>query len=408
MTCNSFNSEKIRKDFPILNRKVHGQDLVYFDNAATSQTPQQVIDVITDYYSNYNANIHRGVHSLSQEATEAYEEARHIVQKHFNAAQSHEIILTAGTTHSINIVAAGYAKLLKAGDELLVSAMEHHSNIVPWQMLCEKTGAILKVIPMTEKGTLDMEAYKTHLNRKTKLVFVNHVSNALGTVNPIADIIEQAHVVGAKVLIDGAQAAPHIKADVQALDVDFYVVSAHKLCGPTGVGMLYGKQDLLRKLPPYQGGGEMIAEVTFEKTTYADLPHKFEAGTPNIAGGIAFGAALNYMNAIGFDTISAYEDELLQYATKALKTIEGIQIYGEAEQKTAVVSFNVAAIHPYDIGSILDKMGIAVRTGHHCAQPIMDYYHIPGTVRASFSFYNTVDEIDRMIDALNRAIIMLQ
>lgn len=408
MTYNSFNSEKIREDFPILNRKVNGQALVYFDNAATSQTPQQVIDVITDYYSNYNANIHRGVHSLSQEATEAYEEARHIVQKHFNAAQSYEIILTAGTTHSINIVAAGYAKLLKAGDELLVSAMEHHSNIVPWQMLCEKTGAILKVIPMTEKGTLDMEAYKRLLNNKTELVFVNHVSNALGTVNPIAQIIEQAHTVGAKVLIDGAQAAPHIKADVQALDIDFYVVSAHKLCGPTGVGMLYGKEDLLRKLPPYQGGGEMIAEVTFEKTTYADLPHKFEAGTPNIAGGIAFGAALNYMNAIGFDAIAAYENELLQHATKALKAIEGIQIYGEAEQKTAVVSFNVASIHPYDIGSILDKMGIAVRTGHHCAQPIMDYYHIPGTVRASFSFYNTKDEIDRMIDALNRAIAMLQ
>lgn len=408
MTFKPLNTEKIRADFPILSRKVNGQALVYFDNAATSQTPQQVIDVIADYYSNYNANIHRGVHSLSQEATEAYEQARQIVQKHFNAEQSHEIILTSGTTHSINIVASGYAEILKSGDELLVSAMEHHSNIVPWQMLCEKTGAILKVIPMTENGTLDLVAYGELLNAKTKLVFVNHVSNALGTVNPIDQIIEQAHAVGAKVLIDGAQAAPHIKADVQALDVDFYVVSAHKLCGPTGVGVLYGKEELLRRLPPYQGGGEMIAEVTFEKTTYADLPHKFEAGTPNIAGGIAFGAALNYMNAIGFDVIAAYENELLQYATQAMKAIEGVQIYGEADQKTAVISFNVTGIHPYDIGSILDKMGIAVRTGHHCAQPVMDYYHIPGTVRASFAFYNTKEEIDRMIDALKRAIAMLQ
>ena len=408
MTFKPLNTDKIRADFPILNRKVNGQALVYFDNAATSQTPQQVIDVIADYYANYNANIHRGVHSLSQEATDAYEKARQIVQNHFNAAQSHEIILTAGTTHAINIVASGYAELLKAEDELLVSAMEHHSNIVPWQMLCEKTGATLKVIPMTEKGTLDMEAYGKLLNAKTKLVFVNHVSNALGTVNPINEIIEQAHAVGAKVLIDGAQAAPHIKADVQALDVDYYVVSAHKLCGPTGVGVLYGKEELLRSLPPYQGGGEMIAEVTFEKTTYADLPHKFEAGTPNIAGGIAFGAALNYMNAIGFDAIAAYENELLVYATTALKTIEGVKIYGEADKKTAVISFNVAAIHPYDLGSILDKMGIAVRTGHHCAQPIMDYYHIPGTVRASFAFYNTKEEVDRMINALKRAIAMLQ
>ena len=286
--------------------------------------------------------------------------------------------------------------------------MEHHSNIVPWQMLCEKTGAVLKVIPMTQAGTLDMRAFEALLSDKTQLVFVNHVSNALGTVNPIATIIDQAHAVGAKVLIDGAQAAPHIKADVQALDVDYYVTSAHKLCGPTGVGMLYGKEDLLNTLPPYQGGGEMIAEVSFEKTTYADLPHKFEAGTPNIAGGIAFGAALDYMNAIGFETIAAYEQELLDYATTALKVIEGIQIYGEAPEKTAVLSFNVKGIHPYDVGSILDKFGIAVRTGHHCAQPIMDYYQIPGTIRASFSFYNTKEEIDRMIEALKRALLMLQ
>ncbi len=408
MTYNPFDITKIRADFPILKREVNKKPLVYFDNAATSQTPQAVIDVIADYYSSYNANIHRGVHSLSQEATDAYEIARQKIQQHFNAQKAHEIILTSGTTHGINIIASGYAELLKANDELLVSAMEHHSNIVPWQMLCEKTGAVLKVIPMTQKGTLDMTAYASLLSDKTKLVFVNHVSNALGTVNPIASIIEQAHQVGAKVLIDGAQAAPHIKADVQALDVDYYVVSAHKLCGPTGVGMLYGKEDLLNTLPPYQGGGEMIAEVTFEKTTYADLPHKFEAGTPNIAGGIAFGAALDYMNGLGFESIATHENELLVYATTALKEIEGIQIYGEAAEKTAVVSFNVKGIHPYDVGSILDKFGIAVRTGHHCAQPIMDYYQIPGTIRASFSFYNTKEEIDRMIEALHRAIQMLQ
>jgi cysteine desulfurase / selenocysteine lyase len=408
MTYKAFDVAKVRADFPILKREVNQQPLVYFDNAATSQTPQAVIDVIVDYYSNYNANIHRGVHSLSQEATDAYEVARQKIQEHFNAAKAHEIILTSGTTHSINIIASGYASLLKAGDELLVSAMEHHSNIVPWQMLCEKTGAALKVIPMTQAGTLDMRAFEALLSDKTQLVFVNHVSNALGTVNPIATIIDQAHAVGAKVLIDGAQAAPHIKADVQALDVDYYVTSAHKLCGPTGVGMLYGKEDLLNTLPPYQGGGEMIAEVSFEKTTYADLPHKFEAGTPNIAGGIAFGAALDYMNAIGFETIAAYEQELLDYATTALKAIEGIQIYGEAPEKTAVLSFNVKGIHPYDVGSILDKFGIAVRTGHHCAQPIMDYYQIPGTIRASFSFYNTKEEIDRMIEALKRALLMLQ
>jgi len=403
-----FDVNNIRKDFPILERTVNGQPLVYFDNAATSQTPNQVIDVIADYYRNYNSNIHRGVHTLSQEATDAYEGARKTVQNHFNAAHPHEIIMTSGTTHSINIIASGYTQILREGDELILSAMEHHSNIVPWQMLCERTGAVLKVIPMNQTGVLEMDAYKALLSEKTKLVFVNHVSNALGTVNPIDEIIKEAHAIGAKVLLDGAQAAPHIKADVQALDVDFYVTSAHKLCGPTGVGMLYGKESLLNMLPPYQGGGEMIAEVCFEKTTYADLPHKFEAGTPNIAGGIAFGAALDYMNGIGFDTIAAYEHELLDYATEQLKAIEGVRIYGEAPQKTAVVSFNVNEIHPYDIGSILDKLGIAVRTGHHCAQPIMDFYKIPGTVRASFSFYNTKQEIDMMIKALKRAIQMLE
>jgi cysteine desulfurase / selenocysteine lyase len=401
------NIEKIRADFPILNRKVNGQALAYFDNAATSQTPRQVIDSIVHYYESINANIHRGVHALSQEATDAYEAAREKVRKHFNALQSHEIIFTSGTTHSINLVASGFASLLQKGDEIIVSALEHHSNIVPWQMLCEKTGAVLKVIPMTLSGELDMEKYTQLLSSKTKVVFVNHVSNALGTINPIESIIAQAHKIGAAVLIDGAQAAPHIKADLQALDVDFYTVSAHKICGPTGVGILYGKEEWLQKLPPYQGGGEMIAEVTFEKTTYADLPHKFEAGTPNICGGIAFGTALDYMNQIGFDEIAAYENELLTYATTKLIEIDGLKIYGESAQKTAVISFNVGNIHPYDIGTLLDKMGIAVRTGHHCAQPIMDFYQIPGTIRASFSFYNTFEEIDRLVEGVKKAVMML-
>ena len=403
----TFNVESIRKDFPILNRKVNGKPLIYFDNAATSQTPQQVIDVIVDYYSNYNANIHRGVHSLSQEATDAYEQARIKIQKHFNAEHSHEIIFTAGTTHSINLVANGFSSLLKKGDEFIVSALEHHSNIVPWQMLCERTGAILKVIPMNQDGELVLSEFDSLLNENTKLVFVNHISNALGTINPIKYIIEKAHAVGAAVLVDGAQSCPHLKPDVQELDVDFYVCSAHKICGPTGVGMLYGKEEWLKKLPPYQGGGEMIAEVTFEKTTYADLPHKFEAGTPNICGGIAFGAALDYMNNIGFENIANYEHQLLVYATEQLQDIESLKIYGTAKDKTSVISFNVGAIHPYDIGTILDKMGIAVRTGHHCAQPIMDYYKIPGTIRASFMFYNTKEEIDTFIIALKKAIMML-
>ena len=398
----------IRKDFPILSRTVNGAPLVYFDNAATSQTPKQVVDVIVDYYYRYNSNIHRGVHTLSQEATEAYEQARQKIQRHFNAAEPHEIIFTSGATNSINIVASGYSKLLKKGDELLVSAMEHHANIVPWQMLCEKTGAILKVIPMTHEGVLKMDVFEDLLNEKTKLIFVNHVSNALGTVNPIEEIIEKGHAVGAVVLVDGAQAAPHIKADVQALDVDFYVTSAHKLCGPTGIGMLYGKSSLLEMLPPHQGGGEMIETVSFEATTYAGLPHKHEAGTPDIAGGIAFGAALDYMNHIGLEAIAAYEQELLVYATNALLEIQDLKIYGQAKEKTAVISFNVGNIHSYDIGSILDKLGIAVRTGHHCAQPIMDFYKIPGTIRASFSFYNTKDEIDTFVTALKKALMMLQ
>ncbi|WP_372795708.1 aminotransferase class V-fold PLP-dependent enzyme [Lutibacter sp.] len=399
--------KKVRADFPILSQKVNGKPLVYLDNAATSQKPQVVIDSIVNYYSTFNANIHRGVHTLSQLATNAFEEARIKLQHHFNAKKSHEIILTAGTTHSINIVATGFTSLLNEGDEIIVSALEHHSNIVPWQMLCERTGAILKVIAMNLEGELVMNEYDKLLSEKTKLVFVNHVSNALGTINPIKEIIDKAHNIGAAVLIDGAQSCPHIKPDLQALDVDFYVASAHKLCGPTGVGILYGKEKWLNKLPPYQGGGEMIKQVTFAKTTYADLPHKFEAGTPNIAGVIAFGVAIDYMNELGFDNIASYENELLQYATKKLLQIESLKIYGTSQHKTAVISFNIGEIHPYDIGTIIDKLGIAVRTGHHCAQPIMDFYKIPGTIRASFSFYNTYKEIDLLCDALIRAKRML-
>ncbi|NVK51904.1 MAG: cysteine desulfurase [Flavobacteriaceae bacterium] len=401
-----FPVEKIRTDFPILQRQVNGKPLVYFDNAATSQTPQVVIDAIVDYYSNYNANIHRGVHTLSQEATDKYEGARIKIQQHFNAEKAYEIIFTSGTTHGINMIAAGFTDILTKGDEIIVSALEHHSNIVPWQMLCEKTGAELKVIPMLENGTLDMNAFDEILSNNTKLVFCNHVSNALGTINPIKEITEKAHQVGAAVLIDGAQATPHIKPNVQELDVDFYVASAHKICGPTGVGILYGKEKWLQKLPPYQGGGEMIETVTFKKTTYAGLPHKFEAGTPNICGGIAFGVALDYMNTIGFDTIATYENELLEYATRKLLEIEGTTIYGTSN-KTAVISFNIERIHPYDMGAILDKLGVAVRTGHHCAQPIMSFYNIPGTIRASFAFYNTKAEIDIFIDAVKKAKMML-
>ena len=397
----------IRKDFPILNREVNGRPLVYLDNAATSQTPNQVVNTIVDYYHGYNANIHRGVHTLSQEATDAYEVAREKIREHLNIAKSHEVIFTSGTTHSINLVATGFTSFLNEGDEILVSAMEHHSNIVPWQMLCERTGAKLKVIPMNMDGELKMEVYHEMLSDKTKLVFCNHVSNALGTINPIKEIIDAAHNVGAAVLVDGAQAAAHIKADLQDLNVDFYTVSAHKMCGPTGVGILYGKEEWLNKLPPYQGGGEMIAEVTFEKTTYADLPHKFEAGTPNICGGIAFGAALDYMNSLGFETIASYEEELVAYATKQLLAIDGLKIYGTAKNKTSVISFNIKGIHPYDIGTILDKLGIAVRTGHHCAQPIMDFYQIPGTVRASFSFYNTKEEVDVLVEGVKKAKDML-
>lgn len=401
-----FPVEKIRADFPILQRVVNGKPLIYFDNAATSQTPKIVIDAIVDYYTNYNANIHRGVHTLSQEATDKYEQARETLKTHFNAKYAYEMIFTSGTTHGINIIASGFSNLLKKGDEVIVSALEHHSNIVPWQMLCEKTGAQLNVIPMNEDGALMMSSYDELLSDNTKLVFCNHISNALGTINPIEEIIEKAHQVGAAVLIDGAQSTPHMKVDFQKLDVDFYVTSAHKICGPTGVGLLYGKKEWLEKLPPYQGGGEMIETVTFKKTTYAGLPHKFEAGTPNICGGIAFGVAIDYMNSIGFDAINKHEQKLLEYGTQELLKINELKIYGTSK-KTSVISFNVGTIHPYDIGSILDKLGIAVRTGHHCAQPIMDFYKIPGTIRASFAFYNTKEEIDVFVKGLKRAILML-
>ena len=398
---------KIRNDFPILKRKVNGYPLVYFDNAATSQKPSKVIASITDYYENYNSNIHRGVHTVSQEATDAYENARKKIQKHFNAKHSEEIILTSGTTHSINLVANGFTNLLNSDDEILISELEHHSNIVPWQMMCEKNGAKLKVIPLKGNGELDYESFLKKLSNKTKVVFVNHVSNALGTINPIKKIISESHKLGAAVLIDGAQASSHLKADLQDLNVDFYTTSAHKLCGPTGIGMLYGKKEWLKKLPPYQGGGEMISEVTFEKTTYAELPNKFEAGTPNIVGAIGFGNALDYLNEVGFEKIEAYETELLDYATTRLKSIPNLKIYGEAKNKTSVISFNIGELHSYDLGTILDKYGIAVRTGQHCAQPVMDFFGISGTVRASFSFYNTKEEIDYFYESLKKAVAML-
>lgn len=400
---------EIRADFPILKRLINKQPLIYFDNGATSQTPVQVVDRIVQYYSYENANIHRGVHTLSQEATDLYEQARQKLQKHFNAQKSSEILFTAGTTHGINLVASGYGALMQAGDEVIVSASEHHSNIVPWQLACQRSGAILKVIPMNEYGILDLEAYSRLLTERTKIVCVQHVSNALGNIHPVKEIIELAHQRGAVVIVDGAQAAPHLQIDVQALDVDFYAVSGHKMYAPTGIGMLYGKEALLLALPPYQGGGEMIKEVCFEKSTYADLPYKFEAGTPNICGGIAFGAAIDYMHSLGLADMAAYEHKLLAYAIEKLQTIDGIILYGnpDLEKRTAVISFNLKGIHPYDVGTILDKMGIAVRTGHHCAQPIMDFYHIPGTIRASFAVYNTFDEIDTFVEGVKKAQKML-
>ncbi|GGB77019.1 cysteine desulfurase [Flavobacterium suaedae] len=398
---------KVRADFPILHQKVNGKPLVYFDNAATSQKPQVVIDAIADYYETINANIHRGVHTLSQLATDAYEISRKKIQKHINAKHSHEVLFTTGTTYGINLVASGFSQFVKEGDAVMISAMEHHSNIVPWQMLCERVGAELLVIPMNEKGELIMEEFEKLLSNKVKIIAVNHISNSLGTINPVKHIIDKAHSVGAAVIIDGAQSAPHLHIDMQELDCDFYTFSGHKACGPTGSGILYGKEEWLNKLPPYQGGGEMIKEVTFEKTTYAELPHKFEAGTPNIEGGIVMGTAIDYLNSIGLDNIQAYEQELLEYGTQKLQEIEGLKIFGTAQHKTSVISFNIEGIHPYDIGAIVDKMGIAVRTGHHCTQPVMDFFDVPGTVRASFSFYNTKEEINALVEAVVKAKRML-
>ena len=402
-----FDVKNIREDFPILKKQINGKQLIYFDNAATSQKPTCVINSISDYYNNHNSNIHRGVHSLSEEATEAYEAAREKIQIHFNAKHKEEIIFTSGTTHSINIVSNGFLDLIGENDEIIVSGLEHHSNIVPWQMMCKKTNSKLKVIPLHKNGELDLKEFKNLVSKKTKLVFLNHVSNALGIINPIEEIIQISHSYNALVLIDGAQSAAHFKIDLQKLNVDFFTASAHKLCGPTGVGFLYGKKELLEKIEPFMGGGEMISDVTFEKTTYAEIPHKFEAGTPNISGVIAFGVALDYMNSLGFENIRQYEDKLLKYATEKLKEIDGLIIYGDVKNKTSVISFNISGIHSYDIGSILDKYGVAVRTGQHCAQPIMDHFDIPGTVRVSLSFINTFEEIDILQEAIIKAKSML-
>lgn len=398
---------KIRKQFPILSRKVNGQDLVYFDNGATTQKPQSVITAESNYYQNENSNVHRGVHFLSGLATDKFEETRITIQNFISAKHSHEIIFTKGTTDSINIVASGYRTLLNKGDEIIISELEHHSNIVPWQMCCEQSGATLKVIPLLDNGSLDMIAFENFLSENTKLVSVSHISNTLGTINPIEEIIEKAQAVGAKVMIDGAQAAAHISLNMQSLGADFYCFSAHKLYGPTGVGILYGKEDVLNELPPYQGGGEMIKEVSFKKTTYACLPHKFEAGTPNIAGVVAFKSAIDFITELGLSNIAKYEEELLQYATEEVLKIEGLKIYGTAKNKSGIISFNINELHPYDIGMIVDKMGIAIRTGHHCTQPIMERFNIPGTARISLAVYNTKEEIDICINALKKAKMML-
>ena len=398
---------KIRAQFPILSRKVNGQNLVYFDNGATTQKPQVVIDAEANYYANENSNVHRGVHFLSGLATDKFEETRITIQNFIGAKHSHEIIFTKGTTDSINIVASGYRTLLNKGDEIIISELEHHSNIVPWQMCCEQSGATLKVIPLLDNGSLDMIAFENFLSENTKLVSVSHISNTLGTINPIEEIIEKAQAVGAKVMIDGAQAAAHISLNMQSLGADFYCFSAHKLYGPTGVGVLYGKEDVLNELPPYQGGGEMIKEVSFKKTTYAGLPHKFEAGTPNIAGVVAFKSAIDFITELGLSNIAKYEEELLQYATEEVLKIEGLKIYGTAKNKSGIISFNINELHPYDIGMIVDKMGIAIRTGHHCTQPIMERFNIPGTARISLAVYNTKEEIDICINALKKAKMML-
>ena len=403
-----FNVREIREQFPALRRLIYGKNLIYFDNGATSQKPQMVLDAINMYYSKDNANIHRGVHYMSQKATTGFEDARQIIQKYINANKSEEIIFTKGTTDSINLVAFSFGQLLNAGDEVIISAMEHHSNIVPWQMMCERRGCILKIAPINKKGELIMADYEALLNSKTKLVSITHISNTLGTINPIKEITQKAHAVGAKVLIDGAQSIQHMKIDVKDIDCDFFAFSSHKVFGPTGVGVLYGKEAILEKMPPYQGGGDMIAKVTFEKTTYNELPFKFEAGTPHIAGVICLGKAIEFLSQFDIEAIQKHEHDLMDYAQDMLSTFEGVNIIGEAKKKTSVVSFTVDGIHPFDIGTLLDKQGIAVRTGHHCTQPLMDFYKIPGTIRASFAFYNTKEEIDTFIEAVEKSINMLK
>jgi cysteine desulfurase/selenocysteine lyase len=404
-TRSMLDVEKIREQFPVLHQKVNGRDLVYFDNAATSQKPKVVIDALVDYYQNYNANIHRGIHTLAEKATKAYEATRVLAKEFINAQSEQEIIFVRGVSEAINLVAASYGKaFIKEGDEIIISGLEHHSNIVPWQIVCLERKAILKVINITDSGELDIAHYKSLLSEKTKLVAVNHASNSLGTINPIKQIIDLAHGNGAVVLIDGAQAGAHLEIDVQALDCDFYCLSSHKMYGPTGTGILYGKKELLEKMPPYQGGGEMIKDVTYAKTTYNDLPYKFEAGTPNIADVIAFGRAIEFIDSLGKENISAHEHELLQYAKEKVGALPGVKLVGTAKEKVSVLSFIVESIHPFDIGQMLDARGIAVRTGHHCTQPLMDRFKIEGTVRASFAVYNTKKEIDQLVEGLERVI----
>jgi cysteine desulfurase / selenocysteine lyase len=399
----AFDETRLRGDFPILSRTVHGRPLIYLDNAATSQKPQCVIDCEARYYRELNANIHRGVHRLSQQATDAYEAARDTVRRFVNAARREEIVFVRGTTEAINLVAASYGQRLKPGDEILITEMEHHSNIVPWQLLCERSGAVLRVAPIDEAGELMLDEFEHRLNARTRLVAVTHVSNALGTINPVKRIIDLAHARGIAVLIDGAQAAPHIKIDVQALDCDFYAFSGHKVYGPTGVGVLYGKAALLEAMPPYQGGGDMIRQVTFAKTTFNDLPYKFEAGTPHIAGVIGLGAAIDYVSAVGLGAIATREQELLAYATEQARAVRGLRLIGTASNKASVLSFVVDGVHPHDVGTILDDEGIAVRAGHHCAMPVMEHFHIPATVRASFALYNTRAEVDALFRAVRKA-----
>jgi cysteine desulfurase/selenocysteine lyase len=402
-----FNVAEIREQFPVLRQQVYGKNLIYFDNGATSQKPKVVLDAINQYYSKDNANIHRGVHYLSQIATTHYEEARTKIKNYINAPHSHEVIFTKGTTDAINLVASSFGELLHAGDEIIISAMEHHSNIVPWQMLCERKGCVLRVIPINQNGELIQEEYEKLLNKNTKLVAITHISNTLGTINPVRTMTEKAHAVGAKVLVDGAQSIQHKKIDVQRINCDFFVFSGHKVFGPTGIGVLWGKEDILNQMPPYQGGGDMIAKVSFEKTTYNSLPFKFEAGTPHIAGAICLGTAIDFLSSLDMEAVTAYESELTEYAQDLLDTFEGLNIVGKAKNKTSVVSFTVDNIHPFDLGTLLDKQGIAVRTGHHCTQPLMDFFEIPGTTRASFAFYNTKEEIDIFITAVERSISML-